>query len=106
MDGVTFAFVLLPCLGAVTAGYLNSDWRLAGALAAGGFALLLVVPGSGGPLGTYVLPGVAGAAVAGLVLLPYLRWQQDTTIWGRMMVSLVAVVTVAFVNLFIFTGLG
>ncbi len=103
MDGVTFAFIVLPCLGAVITGYLLTDWRLAGALASGGLACLLVLPGTG-PFTAYVLPPLGGAAVGALALLPVLRFRSDTTVWGRMTVALVAAFAAAYANLIIIAG--
>ena len=103
MDGITFAFIAMPCIGACIAGWALRDWRLAGAMASGGFALLLVLPGSG-PLMAYALPFIAGAAVGSLALLPYMKWRSDATVWGRMAVALIATLVAAYANLISMVG--
>lgn len=99
MEGVTFAFIALPALAAVVSGYLLTDWRLAGALGSGGFGLLFLLTGIGGPV-ALLLPLIAGAAVTGIVLLGYLYWRPDASVWGRMGVALTAVMVLAAVTLY------
>ena len=80
------------------------DWRLAGAVAAGGFGLLLVLPGAAPSLITFVLPFLLGVAMGGLVLLPFLYFFKDTTVWGRMGVSVIAALAGSFTNLSFIAG--
>ena len=104
MDGATFAFIALPAFGALIAGYLLTDWRLAGAVAAGGFGLLLVLPGSAPNFATFALPVLLGAAAGALVLLPYLRFVPDGTVWGRMTIAIVAALVASVANISILAG--
>ena len=104
MDGATFVFIVMPALGGLVGGYLLKDWRLAGAVAAGGFGLLLILPGAASAFVTFLLPGLLGVAAGALVLLPYMLWRPDATVWGRMTVSMVAALAASFANLSIIAG--
>ena len=104
MDGATFVFIVMPALGGMLAGYILKDWRLSGAVAAGGFGLLLILPGGSSALVTFLLPALLGMATGALLLLPYLRWRPDATVWGRMTVSMVAALAASFANLSIIAG--
>ena len=104
MQSATFAFIALPALGGLIAGYLLTDWRLAGAVAAGGFGLLLILPGAAPSFSTFALPTLLGAAVGGLVLLPYLNIVPDASVWGRMGVAIIAALVASFANISILAG--
>ena len=104
MDGATFAFITLPALGGWLTGFLLTDWRLAGAAAAGGFGLLLILPGTSPSVVTLFLPLLLGAAAAALVLLPYLKWRPDASVWGRMGVAIVGALAASFANLSFIAG--
>lgn len=104
MESATFTFIALPALGGLIVGYLLTDWRLAGAAAAGGFGLLLILPGSGPGLVTFALPLLLGGAAGALVLLPYLRLWPDATVWGRMTVAIVAALLASAGNISILSG--
>ena len=104
MESATFAFIALPAFGALVVGYLLTDWRLAGAVASGGFGLLLILPGTAPSLATFVLPALLGAAAGALVLLPYLRFLPDATVWGRMGVAIVAALVASVANISLLAG--
>lgn len=104
MDSATFAFIAMPTFGGLVVGYLLTDWRLAGAVASGGFALLLILPGSASSLATFFLPMLLGAAAGALVLLPYLRFVRDATVWGRMTVAIIAALAASAANISILAG--
>ena len=104
MEIATFAFIALPALGGLIAGYLLTDWRLAGALSAGGFGLLIILPGTAPSIFTFVLPFLLGAAVGALALLPYLRARPDASVWGRMGVAIIAALVASFANISILAG--
>ncbi len=104
MESATFAFIAMPAFGALVVGYLLTDWRLAGAVAAGGFGLLLILPGAAPSITTFALPVLLGAAVGALVLLPYLRFWPDGTVWGRMGLAIAAALMASFANISILAG--
>ena len=104
MESATFAFIAMPAFGALIVGYLLTDWRLAGAVAAGCFGLLLILPGAEPSIATFVLPVLLGAAAGALVLLPFLRFLPDTTIWGRMTVAIIAALLASVFNISILAG--
>lgn len=104
MESATFTFIALPALGALIVGYLLTDWRLAGAAAAGGFGLLLILPGNQLSLVTFALPMLLGAAAGALILLPFLRFWPDATVWGRMTVAIVAALFASAANISILAG--
>ncbi|MEO0701058.1 MAG: hypothetical protein AAFY80_02860 [Pseudomonadota bacterium] len=88
MGPLALPYVILPGAGAVATGWAVADWRLAGAVASGALGLLFVLPGLGVPLLSFVIPVIAGVAVAGLTLLPLLVMRPAADVWTRMTVSL------------------
>lgn len=88
MGPLALPYVLLPGASAVGTAWAISDWRLAGAAAAGALGLLFALPGRFPP-GVFVIPAIAGIAVAGLVLLPLLLFRPRADVWTRMSVALV-----------------
>jgi len=104
MESATFAFIAMPAFGALVVGYLLTDWRLAGAVAAGGFGLLLILPGNAPSTVTFALPALLGASAGALVLLPYLRFFPDSTVWGRMGIAIVTALAASVTNISILAG--
>ncbi|MBT8409734.1 MAG: hypothetical protein KJN93_08925 [Alphaproteobacteria bacterium] len=88
MGQLALPYVILPGAAAVAAAWAIADWRLAGALAAGAGAALSVLPGLGIPLLIFVFPVLAGAGIAGLVLLPLLFIRPGISVWTRMTAAL------------------
>ncbi|NNL18221.1 MAG: hypothetical protein HKP37_05710, partial [Boseongicola sp.] len=76
----------------------------AGAAGAGGFGLLLILPGTGPSIATFFLPMLLGAAAGAVALLPYLRFMRDPTVWGRMTVAIVAALIASAANISFLAG--
>ena len=70
MWDVAIPFVLLPCLGAVIAGWGLADWRLAGIAVCGGLAVLAVAAFLPASLRLFGSPLVRGALVGAVSLIP------------------------------------
>lgn len=104
MQGLSLPFVVLPSIGGVAAGWLLTDWRLAGALVAGGLALVLLGTGQLGLIGLFALPVIGGAATGALALMPYLYFRPDASVWSRMTLALAVTFAVHFVLLLTVTG--
>lgn len=85
METILFPFVAVPCLAAIVVSYLITDWRLAGAVAAGA-AGLLILPGlvPALPLTVFLLPLLFGAAVGAVTSGILLYVQNDSNLWTRM----------------------
>ncbi len=103
ISNLGFVFVVLPCIGAVIAGALLYDWRLAAAAACGALGLLLSAP---------LLPDVvrllsslmSGVAVGALALAVWLLWRPATVLWTRMSVAMLAAFVVHFIHLTYIAG--
>jgi len=104
MGSLALPFIYLPCAGGCLVGYALRDWRLAGAVASGGFALLILLTGDAVPLLVFVLPVLGGVAVGALVLTPLLFVRPACSVWTRMSVALVASFTAGFLQLHTATG--
>ncbi len=90
IEGLTLPFVLIPSIGGTIAGWLLTDWRLAGAAASGGFALLFVAGLLPEVIRVLSLPLISGVAVGALALAPVLFLRPDAGVWSRMTVGLLA----------------
>lgn len=98
MEGLTLAFVTVPCFGACLAAGLLRDWRLAGAVAAGGAGVLVLVASLSLPFMGVMWPVLSGAVLGAIVTGLMLALKPDGSIWTR----LTATLGVAFV---VFYGL-
>ena len=87
MNGLGFAFLVLPSIAAVAVGWAVRHWALAAAVIAGGLGWLFLVPSLPGGA-RFITPFFTGAAVAGLVLLPALIWRPGISVWSRMTLAL------------------
>ncbi len=90
IEGLTLPFVLIPSIGGTIAGWLLTDWRLAGAAASGGFALMFIAGLFPEVIRVLALPLVSGIAVGALALAIVLFFRRDAGLWGRMTVGLLA----------------
>ncbi|MEL6959448.1 MAG: hypothetical protein AAGL89_10900 [Pseudomonadota bacterium] len=99
LSGLTFTFVILPCIAAVAISAVLRDWRLAAAAICGGLALAFIAPGLPGGLGLLGLPIFVGIALGGLAMVLALPRRPDMDVWGRMLTALIVAFAVTFLNL-------
>jgi hypothetical protein len=99
MGGLTFPFVVLPSIGAVISAYVLRDWRLAGAVAAGGSGLLLLLIASSSRLAVLFLPMIGGASLGALAVLPLLYLRPQSSVWTRMTLALVVTAAAGIAHL-------
>lgn len=99
ISDLAFVFVILPCIGAVCAGAVLFDWRLAAAAVCGAVGLLLIGPVF--PEALRVMTGsvVSGVAVGALALSVLLYMRQPVSIWTRMTTAMVAAFAVHYAHL-------
>jgi len=100
MSDLVFVFVLLPCVGAVVAGAVLWDWRLAAAAFFGALGLLFISPAF--PEALRVMGGsvVSGVAVGSLALAILLYLRQPVSVWTRMSTSMIAAFVLHYAHLF------
>ena len=104
MSGLTIAFVLMPCIGAVILGALCRDWRLVVAAAFG--ALGVIALGQYLPEAVRVisLPVLMGVVLGATILTPRLFYRPTSDIWSRMLWALVPTFFITFLFLLINTS--
>ena len=99
MGGLTFAFIILPCIGATVAGWRLHDWRLAGASAAGTLALIVLLYLLRLPFAVFALPVLVGLTLGALAVIPLLLYRPSASVWSRMMVAPGATFALSLVNI-------
>jgi len=99
ISGLTFTFVLLPCIGAVILAAIVTHWHLAAAGLAGGLAFAFLAPSLPGGLGLLGLPFFVGVALGGLAMVLALPRRPTMDIWGRMLTALAVAFAATFLNL-------
>ena len=104
MWDIAIPFVLLPCLGAVIAGWGLADWRLAGIAVCAALVVLAVAAFLPVSLRLFGLPLVSGALVGALALIPVLYWRGDVNLWSRMSVAMMAAFAVHMLHLYTVLG--
>ena len=104
MWDIAIAFVLLPCLGAVIAGWGLADWRLAGIAVCAGLAVLLVAGFLPASLRLFGLPLVSGALVGAVSMVAVLYLRPDANVWSRMTIAMMAAFAVHMLHLYAVLG--
>lgn len=100
MASLFFTFIVLPGIAASCAAWFITDWRLAGAIAAGCYGLLFVPPLMlPMPAAFYILPAVAGTAIGATVSGVATYRSPDSTGWSRMLYALVFTLFLAILAL-------
>ncbi|WP_296416779.1 hypothetical protein [Pseudooctadecabacter sp.] len=99
ISGLTFTFVLLPCIGACVLAALVRHWQLAAAGLAGGLGFAFLAPTLPGAIGLIGLPLFIGVALGGLAMVIALPRRPTMDIWGRMLTALAVAFTASFLNL-------
>lgn len=99
ISSTAFVFVILPCFGAVLAGAVLFDWRLAAAALCGALGLMFALPALFAPLATLALPLVVGVALGALVVLLSLLRRPTLDLWSRMIRALLTAFAASFLNL-------
>lgn len=99
ISSIAFVFVILPCAGAVLAGALLFDWRLAAAALCGALAMIFALPVLAATVGTIALPFVAGVALGALAVLVSLWRRPSLDVWSRMIRALLTAFVASFFNL-------
>lgn len=100
----SFVFVIIPCIGAILAGAVLFDWRLAAATACGAFGLLFVAPLLPEMARVFGTSFVSGVAVGALALVAHLLWRPTVGIWSRMTSAMMAAFAVHFALLALTVG--
>lgn len=104
ISGLTFTFVLLPCIAAVAVSAVVRDWRLAAAAICGGLACAFLAPALPGALGLLGLPVFIGIALGGLGMIIALPRRPTLDVWGRMLTALAVAFAATFFNLLLSTS--
>lgn len=94
-----FVFVILPCIGAVIAGAILFDWRLAAAALCGALGVVFALPVLAPVAATFTLPVMAGVALGALATLVALWRRPSLDVWGRMICALLVAFIASFFNL-------
>lgn len=104
ISGLTFTFVLLPCIAAVTVAAALRDWRLAAAALFGALGLAFLAPTLGAPIGLITLPIGIGAALGALTMVITLLRDPDCDVWSRMLRAIIVTFIATFAHLLTFTN--
>lgn len=100
MASLFITFIVLPGIAASATAWFITNWRLAGAIAAGCYGLLFVPPLMlPMPAAFYILPAVAGTAIGATVSGIATYRSPDSTGWSRMLYALVITFTLAILGL-------
>ncbi|MBT8411453.1 MAG: hypothetical protein KJP02_06625 [Octadecabacter sp.] len=99
ISNTAFVFVVLPCIGAVLAGALLFDWRLAAAALCGALAVMFALPALSATAATLALPVLVGVALGALVVLISLLRRPSLDVWSRMIRALLVAFAASFLNL-------
>lgn len=104
ISSISFAFVLLPCIGACVMAALLWDWRLVAAAAFGALGVLAL--GSALPEAVRVisLPIMMGVLIGAAVLVPRLATRPSIDVWSRMLWAVVPTFLITFLFLIINTS--
>ncbi len=106
MWNIAIPFVLLPCLGAVIAGWGLADWRLAGIAVCAALAVLALSAFLPAGLRLFGLPLVSGVLVGAISLIPLLILRPDASVWGRMTLAMLVAFAVHMAHLYWTLGQG
>lgn len=104
MSGLTVAYVLIPCIGAVLLGAVIRDWRLAAAAACGALGLLVLRDALPETLRVFGPPVLVGVALGAIALVPYLVKRPTADVWGRMIAALIPTFLLSFLFLLLNTS--
>ncbi len=104
MSAILVSFVLLPCIGAILAGYLLFDWRLAAAAACGAAGLTFLGPLLPTAVRLYAQPAFTGVFVGAVTLVLLLRRRPAISVWSRMTWALGVAFVLHLFGLFFILG--
>ncbi|NNE87542.1 MAG: hypothetical protein HKN27_05650 [Silicimonas sp.] len=106
MSSFALPFVVMPSIAACMVAWFVTDWRLAGAIAAGSLSILFIPALTQVvSVAVYLLPLLFGAAIGAMVSGVACYRSHDTTTWSRMLYALVITVTMAILA-FLFLSQG
>ncbi len=104
ISSIGFAFVIMPCIGAVVMAALLWDWRLVAAAACGALCVLLLGQYLPEPVRLIALPLIMGVIIGSAFLIPRLATRPSIDIWSRMLWALIPTFLITFLFLIINTS--
>lgn len=104
IGGLSFTFVVIPCLAAVAISALLRDWRLALAALSGALGLAFLTPYTPGGIGLIVLPALIGVILGALAMAIALPRNPGMDLWSRMLTALAVTFSATFLNLLLSTN--
>lgn len=104
MSGFAIPFVVMPGIAACMVAWFVTDWRLAGAIAAGSLSILFIPALTQlVAVAIYILPLLFGTAIGAFVSGVACYRSPDTSGWSRMLSALVLTLFLASLAFLLFS---